>query len=442
MIFTLIGIITIIYSFKNFKRAFLWLLVYKLLLVTNITVIALPGIPLLKWDMFLIAIFFLQFWRQRKVLAVESEPFPYERPFKFLVVSWFLSTIFAYIGFLGAVSQFIKNVFEQLVIVWMMWKLIDVRKDLPFIIKWFSVAFLFISLYGCYEYKLQANPLVEYEATLIKEEDRAVVFTYDAERGRGYRVQSVFEHAIGAGINWSMFLVFILSLVVVYRYKLKNKYFVWTSTLLAVPCVFFANSRAPILFLMLAIWAVISFKNKRTFQLLVVGMVGFVIVSPYLADYAANVLSIFDSKAQDEVGGSNAEMRFNQLAAAIALLEQSPFVGFGFKFLNGMNNSLTAALLGMESMWFGILTQFGLLGVAANLFYAYYALWKVPHHYKSKPVFFFSLAYWVVGSLTSVPGMLIYMYYLFIIIFIKLSPQYDKRIAHGNERQTNGKKRF
>lgn len=171
-------------------------------------------------------------------------------------------------------------------------------------------------------------------------------------------------------------------------------------------------------------------------------MVGFVIVSPYLADYAANVLSIFDSKAQDEVGGSNAEMRFNQLAAAIALLEQSPFVGFGFKFLNGMNNSLTAALLGMESMWFGILTQFGLLGVAANLFYAYYALWKVPHHYKSKPVFFFSLAYWVVGSLTSVPGMLIYMYYLFIIIFIKLSPQYDKRIAHGNERQTNGKKRF
>ena len=48
MIFTLIGIIIIIYSFKNFKRAFLWLLVYKLLLVTNITVIALPGIPLLK----------------------------------------------------------------------------------------------------------------------------------------------------------------------------------------------------------------------------------------------------------------------------------------------------------------------------------------------------------------------------------------------------------
>jgi hypothetical protein len=37
-------------------------------------------------------------------------------------------------------------------------------------------------------------------------------------------------------------------------------------------------------------------------------MVGFVIVSPYLADYAANVLSIFDSKAQDEVGGSNASM--------------------------------------------------------------------------------------------------------------------------------------
>lgn len=430
MIFTIIGIILIIYSFRNLKKAFLWLLVFKLFLVTNITVVAIPGIPLLKWNMFLIAIFFLQYWRKRKVLQVENIPFPYSRPFKFLIVSWFMSTVFAYIGFAGAVSQFIGTIFEELVIVWLIWKLIDVRKDLPFIIKWFSIAFFCISLYGFYEHQIQANPLVEYEATIVGDEDRAVVFTYNEDFGRGYRVQSVFEHAIGAGINWNLYLVFVLSLWMIYRYKFYKKTFVFTSALLGIPCLFFTNSRGPLLFLMIAILAVLNLRNKKVYGFLVACLIGFVILSPYLADYAVNVISIFDSKAQQEVGGSNAEMRFEQLAAAIALMEQSPIVGFGFKFLNEMNNALTASLLGMESMWFRILTQFGLIGIAANLCYAYYELWKVPRHYQSRTVFFVSLAYWVVASMTSVPGMLMYMYYLFIIILIKLSPQYDKERSY------------
>ncbi len=432
MIFNLIGVFLIVYSFKNYKKAFLWLLVFEMFLVTNITVIALPGIPLLKWNMFLIAVFYLQFLRKRNVLTVESVPFPYIRPFGILMVSWFLSTIFAYIGFLGAVSQFIGTVFEQLVIVWMMWKLVNVKNDLHFIIKWFSIAFIVISLYGIYEHQIQANPLVEYEATLIGDADRAVIFTYDADKGRGYRVQSVFEHAIGAGINWGMFIVFILSLYVKFYYVFKNKYLVWIAVLLGIPCLFFTNSRGPILFLMLAILSVVNLNVRRTYVFWIICLVGFVIVSPYLGDYASNILSIFDSKAQEQVGGSNADMRFNQLAAAIALMEKSPLIGLGFKFLNGMNNMLTAQLLGMESIWFQIITQFGLLGVLANIYYAYYALWKVPMHYKSKPVFFLSLAYWLVASLTSVPGMLIHMYYLFIIIFIKLSPQFNKeQIIYG-----------
>lgn len=426
MIFTIIGVTLIIYSFKNFKKAFLWLLVFKLFLVTNITVVAIPGIPLLKWDMLLIAIFFIQYWKNRKTLQIENKPFPYEKPFKFLILSWFLSTIFAYIGFVGAVSQFIGTVFEELVIVWLIWKLIDVKKDLPFIIKWFSIAFFCISLYGFYEHLIQANPLVEYEATIIGDEERAVVFTYDADIGRGYRVQSVFEHAIGAGINWSLYLIFVFSLWINSRYKFNNSVFILTSALLGIPCLFFTNSRGPILFLMIAILSIINLKNRKVYRLLVVCLIGVVILSPYLADYAMNIISIFDSKAQQQVGGSNAEMRFEQLAAAIALMQEAPFFGLGFKFMTEMNNTLTAALLGLESMWFRILTQFGLFGVIANLYYAYYALWKIPRHYQSRTIFFMSLSYWAVASMTSVPGMLTYMYYLFIIIFIKLSPQYNK----------------
>lgn len=426
MIFTLIGTILIIYSFKDFKKAFLWLLVFKLFLVTNITIVAIPGIPLLKWNMFLIAIFFAQYCIQKKRLKMESVPFPYERPFKFLIVSWFLSTIFAYIGFIGAVSQFIGNTFEQLVIVWLMWKLIDIKKDLSFIIKWFSLAFIGISLYGFYEHQIQTNPLVEYEATIIDDASRAVVFTYDSEGRRGYRVQSVFEHAIGAGINWGLYIVFVLSLWIHYKYRLNRKNLVFASALLGLPCILFTNSRGPILFLMIAILPVITQRSKRMFYVLAACLIGTVFISPILTDYMDNVISIFDSNTQDQIGGSNAEMRFEQLAAAISLMQQSPLLGLGFKFMNEMDNTLTRALLGMESMWFGILTQFGMLGIIANLYYAYYSLYLIPKHFRSKPVFFLSLAYWLVASATSVPGMHTYMYYLFIIIFIKMSPQYQK----------------
>ena len=95
-----------------------------------------------------------------------------------------------------------------------------------------------------------------------------------------------------------------------------------------------------------------------------------------------------------------------------------------FEFMNVMNTSLVSALLGLESMWFRILTQFGMLGVVANLYLAYYSLIKMPKLYKSRPLFFLSLAYWVTASLTSVPGMKMYFYYFVLIVFIKMSDFY------------------
>ena len=148
------------------------------------------------------------------------------------------------------------------------------------------------------------------------------------------------------------------------------------------------------------------------------------LLAPLFSDYTNNIMSLFDSKAQEKVGGSNAEMRFEQLAAAIKLMSQSPILGLGYKFMNVMNTSLVSALLGLESMWFRILTQFGMLGVVANLYLAYYSLIKIPKLYKSRPLFFLSLAYWVTASLTSVPGMKMYFYYFVLIVFIKMSDFY------------------
>lgn len=425
MIFTIIGSILILYSFKNYKKAFLWLLIFKLFLVTNITVIAVPGLPLFTLDLFLTMIFFMQYIRIRKKIPHEVD-FPYKRPFKFLLISWSISTVFAYIGFIGAVSQFIQTVFQQIIFIWMLWQLIDVKKDLNFILKWFTIAFFFICIYGLYEHQIQSNPLVEYEASLIGDADRAIMWTYSADSERGYRTQSVFEHAIGAGINWALFIILILSLYINYGYQIINKKLAFITVFLSVLCLLYTNSRGPIVFLILSGLSLISWRNKKMYLLLIFGVLAIIMLKPYLLKYGDNILSIISSEAQNKVGGSSVEMRFEQLDASLALLMRSPLIGFGFKFMNELNTALTASLLGLESMWFWIMLQFGLIGVIANIYFAFYSLIRIPKLFHSRSLFYTSLAYWVTASLTSVPGMLYYLYFLVLIIFIKLSPTYQK----------------
>ena len=430
MIFLSVGLLIILIAFSNFKKGFYYFLFYKVCLVTNITVISVPVIPLLTLDLFMTMVFIALYYKDRKKLNNEIIPFPYKKPFIFISVSYFLSTIFAYVGFQSAFSQYIGQVVGEFLFAWLMWKVVD-KKDIGYIIKGLSFMFFLSCIYAFFEKVTQTNPIQAYEMTLVQDSSRVIDFLVTDDANRGYRVQSFFEHAIGAGIDWCMYIILFFSLVIEYKYKPKSK-FTLVTAILCIPCVFFANARGPIVFLLIGVLCFVDLKNKNFYKALIVGFILLLIFSPLFSDYTDNILSIFNQKAQNRVGGSNAEMRFEQLGAAFALMMKSPFVGLGYKFMNELNDPLVNMLLGLESMWFRILTQFGLLGVISNFVLAYYSLVKIPKQYKSKPIFFFSLAYWVTGSLTSLPGMLMYLYYLILIIFIKQSDIYDvksKRIV-------------
>lgn len=422
MIFLIIGLIIIFIGIRNFKKGFYFFLFYKVLLVTNITVLSIPGIPLLTLDMFLTALFLILYFQKKQKMHLEYVQFPYSKPFKWMAISYFLSTLFAYIGFAGAFSQYIGQILTEFVFAWLMWKIID-REDIGYIIKGLTFMFFLSCMYAFYEKFTLTNPIQKYELTLVNDASRAIDFLASDDINRGYRVQSFFEHAIGAGVNWGMFIVLYFTLTTIYKYKLKSKFCLITA-ILCIPCVFFANARGPLVFLMVSALSLVDLKNKNFYRLVIVGVILLVVASPLLSDYFDNLLSIFDSKAQEKVGGSNAEMRFDQLDAAIELMKQSPLVGFGYKFMFVLHTSLVKRLLGFESIWFKIFTQFGLLGFFVNLMLVYYSLIKVPRHYKSRPILFLSLSYWITASLTSIPGMLMYLYYLILIIFIKLSNRY------------------
>ena len=436
MIFIIIGIIIILIGTSNFKKGFYLFLFYKLVLVTNITVIALPGVPLLTLDVFMTMMYFCLYYRSRKKIQLEQRPFPYKQPFLLIVFSYFLSTVFAYVGFASAFSQFIGQAICEFAFAWLMWKVID-KDDITYLIKGFTFMFLLACIYGFYEKLFQNNPIVEFEMSLAGDSDRVIDFMVTDDSDRGYRLQSFFEHAIGGGINWGMFAVLSFSMLWVYHIAIpqKNKFSLLFTAILCIPCIFFANNRGAIVFFFIALLSLVNLKDTKFYFRIIMAVALLLLLAPFFSDYTNNIMSLFDSKAQEKVGGSNAEMRFEQLAAAIELMKLSPIVGLGYKFMNVMHTGLVAALLGLESMWFRILTQFGMLGVVANLYLAYYSLIKIPKLYKSRPLFFFSLAYWVTASLTSVPGMKMYFYYLILIVYIKMSDVYRyNKFQHVNSR--------
>lgn len=429
LIFYLISIIIVILGIKNLKLGFLWLLIFKVFLVQNISLIDIPGLPLLTVEVGLTLVYVILFLQKRRHIGSNPISFPYKVPFIIIAVSWFLSAVFSRIGFIGAASQLLKDICQSLITVWMMWELVEEEKDFKFLFKWFTIAFLIAGIYALYEKSIGSNPLQDYYVTLMADSEKTINFQYD-DALRGQRVQSIFEHPIGSGINFAMYIIFAISTLYIFRIKVRYSLVAVIVTIISIPCVLMSNSRGPILFLMIGIFMFLNIKSGRTYKILIGGGIAVLLLLPVLSEYLNIVLSIFDSSLQDKVGGSDANMRMEQLAASIMVAKDSPLVGLGQKYQNIMSSTYIDALLGMESIWFRVITTYGIIGVIAYLISAYYAMIKIPKLFKSRYVFFLALAYWATNTLTSIPGFLDHMYYLLLIYFIKNSDNYRLLRTH------------
>jgi len=395
-----------------------------MVLVQNITIVSIPGVPLLTLEVFLTLYFVIAFLVKRKHLVVDSAPFPFKKPFVFLACSWTLSTLFAYVGFGEAFSQYLRDVCQDLLLVVMMWLLLRTEKDFLFVFKGLIIVFFISCIYGIYENSIQVNPLADYELTLNADLSRQIDFDYSDDVLRGYRIKSIFEHAIGAGIMWAMCFFMVIYVWMKSKIKLPYKYFSLITALLSVACLFYSRSRGPIVFLLISCLGLIDFRRKRFyFATAILLVLSFVLWSEF-SQFSDNITSLFSSKVQSRIGGSSANMRLDQLGAAILLMKDSPLIGLGYKYLNTMNSLLTERLLGGESLWFTILPQFGIIGIVANLIMAYYSIIKIPSLYKSKEILFLSLAYWITASLTSTPGLKMFFYYFVYFFLIKQSSIY------------------
>ena len=424
MIFTLAGASIILYSFINYKKSFIFYLAFKLLLVTNITLISIPGIPLLTLDMFMSLTYTVLFFIGKKQNNSDIMPFPYKNPLILITVTMVVSSVFSMAGFMSELSSLIGGLLQNVFLFWLMWRILKKKEDFFLLFKLFTVLFFCSCLYGFWEYLIQSNPIVQYEATLNKDASKVIHWTYSTTF-RGYRVQSFFEHTIGAGINWSMYCIFILVIYVNNKMNVPYKKLAQLTALLCVPCIILTKMRGPIVFFLIALLSIANFKKKKFYYLILIMAVTIAVLWPVFSENANIILSLVDSSAQKEISGSTLSQRTNQFTAAFELLKMSPVWGLGSKFANVYYDKNVHNLLGGESIWLTIITNYGIMGLISYILMAYYSIIKIPKKFDSKAMAFIALAYWVTNSVTSVPGMHMYMYYLIMIYFMKTSQYYS-----------------
>ncbi|MDB7984037.1 O-antigen ligase family protein [Faecalicoccus pleomorphus] len=432
MIFSIIGFLILIYGFKDLKKSFEFYLVYKLILVTNITLISVPGIPLLTVEMFMTLVYIVAFFSRGKKYQFAHMKFPYRIPFAILVICWLISSMLAIAGFKAELSNLIKLISEDILLIWLMWEVLETKEDFKLLYKYITIMIFASCVYGLFEYVIQSNPLTLYEATLIQDKTRSFIGLY-TNMDRGYRIKSIFEHSIGAGINWSMYSIFTLWLWINGNVETRKKFpkLAMITAFMCIPCIILTKMRSSLLFFAIFCLSLIDFKKKRFYSLIVLGIVAVIVLMPLFTENISLFMSFFDHNAQVEVGGSSIETRVSQFSAALDVVEISPAFGLGNKFANVLPRSVYVMLYGMESIWLLVIVQYGLVGVIVYLFYAIWSFIYIPIKYKSKPIFFLTLAYWITYTATSVPGLKIHLFYLIVFYFIKISGKYKKSTKEG-----------
>ena len=388
MIFIFMGFAISIFSFVNYKKSMVLFLILRLFWHPSIVIIQGDSIPSITLSLLMDIVFLISFFSSKRNTDYSKVKFPYTMPLTIIAVSYFLTCFFSVAGFGSELTRAISMILENIVFIWLIWKSFDTEKDLNCIIKYFSISFFVITLYGIFEYYTKTNPFIDYKNDLL---DGGIVLYSSTSQAlkRGYRLISVMEHPIGAGMTLALFVIFICVTLVIYNEKFPRYYKFYKFILLGIILIGFAY--------------------------------------PLLNDNINIFLSLFNKSAQKSVGGSSWEQRLSQLDAVVSLLKMSPIGGLGEKFESIVVNQYTVAALGYESVWFIQMTRHGIVGIFANLFLAYYSVIKIPGRYHSKPVFFLSLSYWIVYTLTSIPSFRTELYYLLLFYFIKKTDVYKKQ---------------
>lgn len=425
MIFYIVGVFLVLYSFFDYKKSFFLFVGFKFFLNGNITLVSIPGVPQLSLDLFLTMFYYL-FFLSKPQLRRAKISFPLLTPFLIYIISNFLSMLFGIAGIGNEFSNFLKALFLDSLMIFMIWEIVEDKSDFQDLFEIVTAVILISCLYGIFEYFIQSNPLSLYEMSLNGDSSKITNNLYEIN-ARGYRINSIFEHCIGAGITWATYALFVLYGYIFYRNKIKIKSYHFIVSTLALICVFLTKMRSTFIFMVIGSLGLINVKRKRFYIIAIAVAISLFVVfsSGLVPEEVIRVInSLTNSEIQSEMSGSSLEMRIDQFSAAFEILKVNPIFGLGDKFQSVMKNDLTKRLWGSESIWLMAITRKGIIGIIAVAIQFYYMIIKIPKTCKCKSLFWLSLAYCVTYTVTSIPGTVMCWFYFVFSFFAKNSYKY------------------
>lgn len=344
----------------------------------------------------------------------DIKSFPLSASFLLMICSLFLSNYFAHEKHTSSMFLMILSQYLVVFIFWQLYRTSPMMVTMFFVKALLTLGFI-ISFYSLFETITKTNPLVRFFVNVEAYSSDSII---DEIRFGLKRSQGVFSmHTTNAGIA---LISFATLYVCRFNGYIKHKLINNAMIALLFMTVFFTGARSGIAALMISLPMFLDKRSLSVKCIFLLCLLGF-ILSIGTSGYLSSIIDAFVDT--EKVGGSNTNMRENQLDISLAYLMQSPIFGNGIQYTFTTVKILDEDINGAESIWFTAMIDQGLLGVFAYIMYYVSCIWYCFKCGYAK-FSFFVIAFLVFYTMSSIPN--VPVTYTFIYLFMMVEIQKNR----------------
>lgn len=421
------------YALVDYRRAFCLYLAYQVFWLSSLSVVSIGGKSLAV--SLLMGAYFIFLYALPRVggFAQRKMNYPLLIPLTASILSLTVTCLFSLKGFSGEATRTVSTLIGATLIIWLSWRVLETEEDFKFLFTVVTIVMLVACVYGIAEYVTRSNPFFV-EKQHLAAAAGGEINAYDMSGPRGYRLTSLFEHPIGAGMTMGLYCAFVLVLYARAKAPMPLQKLAIAVVLLCIPCVVLTKMRSPLVFMVIAALPVVSFRNNNSIKVMFAAVIAAVIAVIFLQqaglyDIFASLFDVDKLVSGQGVYGSSFTQRVGQFDVIYDLMMMSPVGGLGTDFDKALPESMTAGALAYESIWFEQMAGYGALGIIATVMLIVYTVIVIPVRYRSREAFFLAAALWVTYTFTSIPSFRMVLFYAAYFYFIKSSDAYREGVT-------------
>lgn len=419
LIFFVLALVIVGVSCKNLDRGFILFLCFRLILNYTIGLSFIPGLPNLQLEMLMCIYFIFRYYAAYKKYVKFN---PLFSAINLLIISVAISSVFTEADLGSEIMRSFNNLSKLYVFIIPIWLFACVfkEKDKAFLAWSIIISIIIVISYSVFCIKIGINPLVQYETSLVGGDFSSSGYMSETSV-RGVRWSSIFLHPIGCGVN----CVYLFGLLLFVQYfvnirKLVKTFFLITLSLGLLFVILQTKSRTPMVgFFILVLPLLLQVKNiSVVLSFLFIAIIGI----GFLDDTSLSLIHSLSSNNSEDVGGSDAQMRMDQLSGTIHFLLNHPILGYGPMGVDIVMRYSHFELFGLESIWFVTALSYGTVGIFA-LLYLYLRLFSIRIKKHKLDYLAVVVAFVFMNSISTAPDQKEYLLYLLVFLYMRESKQ-------------------